>query len=71
MNEAMTTTDDDRTSDAGMETVPALPPLTEQAERLIATGALEGDGSKVTVDEFRDVTADLEHRSAAGALLVV
>lgn len=71
MNEAMTTTDDDGTSDAGMETVPALPPLTEQAERLIATGALEGDGSKVTVDEFRDVTADLEHRSAAGALLVV
>lgn len=70
MNDAMTTAGDGIV-DAGSETLPALPPLTEQAERLIATGALDGVGSKVTADEIRAVTADLEHRAAAGALLVV
>jgi len=69
VNDTMTTTDHG-TSDARIESVPALPPLTEQAERLIATGALNGDAPYVSVDEFRDAAASLERRSAAGALLV-
>ncbi|HIT75283.1 MAG TPA: hypothetical protein IAA98_06845 [Candidatus Avipropionibacterium avicola] len=64
-------TADDEPSDACSPTVPVLPPLTEQAERLIATGVLDGDDSKLTGDELRDVAADLAHRAAAGALLVV
>lgn len=71
MNDPMTTTNDDGTPDAGSETVPGLPPLTEQAERLIAMGVLDNDGVDLTVGEFRSAVADLERRSTSGALLVV
>lgn len=60
------------TTNASSELVVAsVPPLTEQAERLIATGVLDHDGSRLTADELRAAAADLEHRCEAGALLVV
>lgn len=51
--------------------VPQLPPLANQAERLIATGLLDGEGGTLSADELRDAVADLQQRIAPGALLAV
>lgn len=68
----METKTDDAISDAGTGIfVPELPPLTEQAERLIATGLLDGDGGALTAEELRDAAGGLQRRVAAGALLIV
>jgi hypothetical protein len=50
--------------------VPALPSLSVQAERLIATGVLEHEASRLTAEEVRAIAAELEGRARAGALLV-
>lgn len=63
---------DDRVSQVQSGTaVPLLPPLTAQAERLIATGLLDSEGSALTADELRDAVVDLQERVAPGALLAV
>lgn len=72
MHDTMTAKADDGTADARSEVfVPELPPLTEQAERLIVRGLLDGEGATVTADDVRDAAVDLEGRVAAGALLIV
>lgn len=59
-------------SDATLQhPVPGLPPLAAQAERLIAIGALDRNGGKLTANELRDAAAELEGRTGVGALLVV
>lgn len=50
--------------------VPTLPSLSVQAERLIATGVLEHEASRLTAEEVRARAAELEDRVSAGALLV-
>ncbi|MFV0535182.1 MAG: DUF5701 family protein [Cumulibacter sp.] len=64
--------DGDRTSDMNLDDpVPGLPPLSTQAELLIAAGVLDDDGGKLPIEELRHAAADLEQRAAVGALLVV
>lgn len=59
-------------SDAASEPEsPALPSLSVQAERLIATGVLEHEASRLTAEKVRAIAAELEGRVGAGALLVV
>ena len=48
--------------------MPQLPLLTVQAERLIATGLLDGGGA-LTADELRNAVVDVQERVAPGALL--
>lgn len=67
----MTTTGDGSSATRAEAGVRELPPLTEQAERLIATGVLDGVGGRLTADEVREAAADLAGRAAAGALLAV
>ncbi len=72
MDETIAKKTDVTTSGAVSEmVVPGLPPLAEQAERLIATGLLDDIGSTLTADELRDAAIDLQRRVAPGALLVV
>ncbi|MGO1560910.1 hypothetical protein CZ771_02870 [Actinomycetales bacterium JB111] len=71
MSDASTATDEQTTNLTAGAPVPGLPPLTEQAERLIATGALHGERRSLTADELRDAAADLDRRTSDGALLVV
>ncbi|MFM9376826.1 DUF5701 family protein [Gordonia sp. VNK21] len=59
------------TSEATSEQeVRALPSLSVQAERLIATGVLEHEASRLTAADVRAAAAELEGRAGAGALLV-
>lgn len=72
MSDMMATKTSERNLDVMLEhSVPALPPLSVQADRLTATGVLEGACSKLNAEELRVAVSELERRSAVGALLVV